>query len=133
MTKNDVCEFVALEARVQYGLVNPSTSITDLLHWEGNDIVEFLHRFARKFSVDMTPFPFRAYFFTEAGCRIGCFMVVAMIFHLVRYLQGKPLPGCGKKSLFVWQLIRAAELGRWTDECELVPPKGNDELGKAPG
>jgi hypothetical protein len=116
MIGDEVCRFVAREAGGK--TVKPSTSISNLLGYEGDDAADFLISFSSSFAVNMSAFPFRSYFHAEGEFTPGLFGVFAIVALFWRHFRPRPQPASSKKALFVWQLIRAAEFGRWTSECE---------------
>ena len=103
---NEVTAFVAEYWWEPKGGLSAETSINDDLGMDGDDGLEFMEEFSRRFAVDLAAFPYDNYFGPEASATPISLIASA----LRRLTTGK---WTNLSPLTVRQLAEAAENGRW--------------------
>lgn len=103
-TFKDVRAFLCETCRVSRESLTPSTRLLHDLGIDGDDAVEILTDFGKRFGVDLSSFPFQRYFGSEVGAGIRW---------LVRKVHGRD--AIRLASITLQDLLDAANQGRWLD------------------
>lgn len=103
---NEVIAFVAEYWEEPKSLLSAETSINEDLGMDGDDGLEFMQAFSRRFAVDLGTFPYDNYFGVEAAAT-----PIPIIVLMIRWLT------TGKSTklspLTLRQLAEAVENGSW--------------------
>jgi acyl carrier protein len=102
---NKVKEFAVNQAAVEENEVTESASIEDDLGVYGDDAVEFIIAFGKKFNVDVSKFMAAEYFSAEGDVILPA---------IIRFLTGKKQPK--RKNLTIGHLEKAIVAGRLDEE-----------------
>jgi len=103
---NDVIAFVAEYWEEPESQLSAETSVNNDLGMDGDDGLEFMQAFSRRFAVDLATFPHNNYFGAEAAAT-----PISLIAMMIRWLT------TGKSTklspLTLRQLVAAVENGSW--------------------
>jgi acyl carrier protein len=102
---NKVKEFAVNQAAVEEKEATESASIEDDLGISGEDAVEFIIAFGKKFNVDVSKFMAAEYFSPEGDVILPA---------IIRFFTGKKQPK--RKNLTIGHLIKAIVAGRLDEE-----------------
>ena len=103
---NEVIAFVAEYWEVPKSQLFAETSINNDLGMDGDDGLEFMKAFSRRFAVDLGTFPYDNYFGPEAAAN-----PISIIVAMIRYIRtGK---STNLSPLTLRQLAVAVENGSW--------------------
>ena len=102
VTSEDVIALIAKETGTPPEYIQPAHRLNVDLGVDGDDAEELLRAYREKFRVDMSGFDFHRYFGDEPDA-------VSLFLLLWRLLTGDEKP----EPLFVRDLVRSAQLGRW--------------------
>ena len=112
---NEVIAFVAEYCEVPKSRLSAETSINIDLGMDGDDGVEFMQAFSRRFAVDLVTFKHDNYFGPEAAATP--ISIIAMMMR--RLTTGE---WTNRTPLTLRQLAVAAENGSWESAVQLNPP-----------
>jgi len=99
--------FISGEAGIDENRISPNTRIYEDLYIYGDDAIELLVKYGKKFNVDMTEFMAAEYFEGEGGSKF--------VDDIVRAFTGKVEPN-GLRVLTVKDLEKGIEAGRLDEE-----------------
>ena len=103
---NEVIAFVAEYLEEPISQLSAETSINEDLGMDGDDALEFMQAFSRRFAVDLATFPYDSYFGVEAAAN-----PISIIAMMIRWLTtGK---STNLSPLTLRQLAVAVENGSW--------------------
>jgi Protein of unknown function (DUF1493) len=106
---DDVVAFVAKETAIRVDRIRPDTTLVGDLGITGDDGIELLEAFSRRFGVDMSGCDCRRYFGLEGGgSPLAFFVWLSYLFK-----PGTPESKAGLQPITITDLVRAAESHRW--------------------
>ena len=111
-TFEDLREFIRETCHVGGESLTASTRLLHDLSIDGDDAVEILTDFSRRFGVDLSSFPFQQYFGSELGAGIRW---------LVRKVHGGD--AIRFTAITLQDLTDAANRGRWSERDRIPEPR----------
>jgi len=108
----EVAQFIALERAMPIEKILPKARLYHDLEIYGDDAVEMLDAFSKKFNVDFSEFDFHKYFTGEPSLATS----LILLSEAINRPRGKSV---SLLPITVEDLIRAAEVGKWSDPREL--------------
>src|SRR5262245_21201613 len=100
-----ICQFVSEEVGVALDRLAPSTALGDDLGVDGQDGIELMEQYGRRFQVDLSAFNSATCFGPEVALN------PLMLLRLLK-VSAKPR----LQPLTIQQLVSAAEIGRWPSD-----------------
>src|SRR5215213_5336533 len=109
MLYDRVVNLVAEQCGVRASRITPDTTLFGDLGIDGDDGIEVLEKLAREFSVDMSRCQPCRYFGPE-----GFYPWAPLYWIVLAFRKGSPEERARLKPVTIADLVRSAELGRWT-------------------